>query len=84
VFACYSFEELSKFPERKLKVLYIEAKRQQMSNSSMVALLVNKPNQDESVQRDINKYIESLTDPYKIIGLDDSGWDALRAKKHTR
>jgi hypothetical protein len=84
VFACYSFEQLSGFPERKLKVLFIEAQRQLASQASMTALLFNKPNQEDSVQAKISKYIDSLTDPYKIVGLDDSGWDVLRARKHIK
>jgi hypothetical protein len=52
--------------------------------ASMIALMVNKPNQDESAQTSISDYISSLTDPYKIVGLNDDGWDVLKAKKHIR
>jgi hypothetical protein len=84
VFTRYSFDELAKFPEQKLRVLYTEARRQQVSMASMIALMVNKPNQDESAQTSISDYISSLTDPYKIVGLNDDGWDVLKAKKHIR
>jgi hypothetical protein len=84
VFTRYSFDELAKFPEQKLRVLYMEARRQQVSLASMIALMVNKPNQDEAGQTSISDYITTLTDPYKIVGLSDGGWDVLKAKKHIR
>ena len=62
----------------------MEARRQNASNATLLALMINKPNQEEDTQKKISKYIDSLTDPYRIVGLADSGWDVLRAKEKRR
>jgi hypothetical protein len=59
----------------------MEARRQNASNASLLSLMINKPNQEDATQEKISKYIDSLTDPYKIVGLSNSGWDVLRAKQ---
>jgi hypothetical protein len=80
-FACYSFDDLAAMPAKKLRVLYNEAIRQRTSKANFLALLINRPNQTEETQEKVNKIVDGYLDPYKIVGLDTSGWDAMRASR---
>jgi len=45
-------------------------------------MLINKPNQSDEAQRDINRHIDNLLNPYKIRAeVTGDGWAELRAKR---
>jgi len=56
--------------------------RQRAAKYSFLAMLINKPNQKDKDQKEINKQLDSLLNPYVISNEvpDTSGWDKLRLR----
>lgn len=67
---------------QQLQVLHAEAIRQRTSKYSLLALLINKPNQKDEDQRKINRQLDKYMNPHGVQSEDSSGWDNMRDKRN--